>query len=103
MKQKITIAGAVMLIGLSWSTSMAADAKAYEAACAAADEARKTSAELKYEWNTIEPLMEKAKAAADEGNFDKAVKLCDEARLHGEQAIAQAKEQADVWKAAVVR
>ncbi len=103
MKQKIKIAGAAMLIGLSWGTSMAGDAKAYEAACAAAEEARKASAELKYEWNTIAPLIDKAKGAAEEGEFDKAAKLCEEARLQSEAAIEQAKTQAERWKAAVVR
>lgn len=104
MKQKnIAIAGAITLIGLSWGTAMAADGKAYEAACAAAEEARKASAELKYEWNTIAPLIDKAKGAAEDGEFDKATELCEEARLHSEEAIAQAKQQADVWKAAVVR
>lgn len=103
MKQKITIAGIAVLIGLSWGTSMAGDAKAYEAACAAAEDARKASAELKYEWNTIAPLIKKAKAAAEEGEYDKATKLCEEARLHGEAAIEQAKTQADRWKAAVIR
>ncbi len=103
MKQKTMIAGVAMLIGLSWGTAMAGDAKAYEAACAAAEEARKVSAELKYEWNTIAPLIDKAKEAAEDGEFDKAAKLCEEARLHGEAAIAQAKDQAQAWKAAVVR
>ncbi len=92
-----------MLIALSWGTSVAGDAKAYEAACAAAEEARKASAELKYEWNTVAPLIEKAKGAAEEGEFDKATKLCEEARLHSEAAIEQAKTQAELWKAAVVR
>ncbi len=103
MKHKITIAGAAVLMALSWVTSVAGDAKAYEAACAAAEEARKASAELKYEWNTIAPLIDKAKAAAEEGEFDKAAKLCEEARLHGEAAIEQAKTQAEFWKVAVVK
>ncbi len=103
MKQKIAIAGVVIWIGLSWGTSMAGDQKGYEAACAAAEEARKVSAELKYEWNTVAPLIEKAKDAAEEGEFDKAAKLCEEARLQSEAAIAQAKDQAELWKVAVVK
>ena len=102
MKHSTQIVGIALLVGLS-ATAMAADKKAYESACAAAEEARKTSAEMRYEWNTIAPLMAKADEAAAAGDYDKAVKLCDEARLHGEAAIAQAKKQADMWKAAVPR
>jgi hypothetical protein len=47
--------------------------------------------------------MKKADEAAAAGEYDKAVKLCDQARLHGEAAIAQAKTQAVMWKAAVPR
>lgn len=103
MKHPLMIAGIALCIGLMAGTSMAADKKAYKAACAAAEEARKASAELRYEWNTIAPLMKKADAAADSGDYDKAAKLCEEARLHSEAAIAQARKQADMWKAAVLR
>lgn len=103
MKHPFRIAGVALLIALMSGPSFAADEKAYVSACAAAEEARKISAELRYEWNTIAPLMKKADEAAAAGDFGKAVKLCDEARLQSEAAIAQAKKQADVWKAAVVR
>ena len=103
MKHPKIIVGVALLVGLVSGTSMAADKKAYEASCAAAEEARKMSAEMRYEWNTIAPLMAKADEAAGAGDYDKAVKLCEEARLHSEAAIAQAKKQADMWKAAVVR
>ena len=102
MKHPIQIVGIALLVGLS-ATAMAADKKAYESACAAAEDARKISAEMRYEWNTVAPLMAKADEAAAAGDYDKAVKLCEEARLHSEAAIAQAKKQADMWKAAVVR
>lgn len=103
MKHQLTIAGVAILVGLSSGTALAADEQAYKSACAAAEEARKISAELRYEWNTVAPLMAKANDAAAAGEFDKAAKLCEEARLQSEAAIAQAKKQADVWKAAVVR
>lgn len=103
MKHPLIIVGIALLVGLMSGASMAADEKAYQSACAAAEEARKISAELRYEWNTIAPLMQKADEAAAAGDYDKAVNLCDEARLHSEAAIAQARKQADVWKAAVLR
>lgn len=103
MKKTILIAGALAIAGLQAGVAQAADEAAYTAACASAEEARKMAAELKFEWNTIGPLMEKAKKAAADGDFAKAVKLCDTARKHGELGVAQAKEQGEAWKAAVVK
>jgi hypothetical protein len=41
--------------------------------------------------------------AASKGEYAHAVKLCDEAMMQGEAAVAQAKNQADAWRAAVVK
>ncbi len=103
MHKKYVIAGALILAGFQAGLAQAADEAAYKAACDAAEEARKMSAELKYEWNTVAPLIEKAGAAATAGDFGKAVSLCDEARLQSEAAVAQARQQADDWRSAVVK
>ncbi|MGB5621584.1 MAG: hypothetical protein WBN65_03740 [Gammaproteobacteria bacterium] len=103
MTKKIFIAGAALLVALSAATAQAADENGYTKSCAAAEEARKMSAELHYEWNTVAPLIAKAGDAAKAGDFAKAVKLCDQARLHSEASIAQARQQADAWRAAVVK
>ena len=65
--------------------------------------ARKMAAELKFEWTTTQPLIAKGMEAASKGEYAHAVKLCDEARMQGEAAVAQAKNQADAWRAAVVK
>ena len=69
MKHPKIIVGTALLVALMSGTSMAADKKAFESACAAAEEARKTSAEMRYEWNTIAPLMQKAEEAAAAGDY----------------------------------
>lgn len=112
MRKTILIAGVLTLAGLQSGPAHAAgegilqNVKAmasYKASCASAEEARKMAAEFKYEWNTTAPLIAKAEEAASAGDFAKAVKLCDKARFQGEAAVAQAKQQADAWRAAVVK
>ena len=103
MEKQRLIAGAAVLAAFFAGAVQAADEAAFTKACAAADEARKMSAELKYEWNTVEPLIAKANDAAKAGDFAKAVKLCDEARKQSEASVAQARKQADTWRAAVVK
>jgi len=103
MRKTILIAGALAIAGLHTGLAQAADAAAYKAACDAAEEARKMSAELKYEWTTLAPLIEKAGEAAATGDYAKAVSLCNEAEAQGEAAVAQAKQQADAWRSAVVK
>jgi hypothetical protein len=103
MNKKLLIAGVFALAGLYAGMAQAADETAYKTACAAAEEARKMAAEMKFEWTTIEPLIAKAGDAAAAGDFAKAVKLCDTARFQGEAAVAQAKREADDWRAAVIK
>jgi histidyl-tRNA synthetase len=103
MKKTLLIAGVMAIVALSAVTAHAADEAAAKAACTAADEARKMAAELKFEWTTTQPLIAKGMEAASKGDFAHAVKLCDEARMQGEAAVAQAKQQADAWRAAVVK
>ncbi len=103
MSKKFLIAGALVVAGLQAGLAQAADEAAYKAACDAAGEARKMAAELKYEWTTLAPLIEKAGEAAATGDFAKAVSLCNEAKAQGEAAVAQAKQQADAWRSAVVK
>lgn len=103
MRKKILFAGVLVAAGMQAGLAHAADEAAYKAACAAAEEARQMSAELKYEWNTLKPLIEKAGEAATAGDFAKAVSLCDEAKAQGEAAVFQAKQQAENWRSAVVQ
>ena len=83
--------------------SQAADEAGYKAACEAAEAARTAAAEARFEWNTTAPLIKKADEAAAGGDYDKAVKLCEEARKQGDLAVAQARREAEDWKAQVIK
>ena len=103
MNKQRLIAAVAVSAALMAGAAQAADEQAYTKACAAAEEARKMAAELRFEWNTVEPLMKKAGEAAAAGDYAKGVKLCDEARKQSEVSIAQAKHEAEAWRAAVVK
>ncbi len=103
MKKILLIAGVLAFAGLNAGAAQAADEAAAKASCAAAEEARKMAAELKFEWNTTQPLIAQGMEAASKGEYAHAVKLCETAKMQGEAAVAQAKQQSDTYKAAVVK
>jgi hypothetical protein len=88
---------------LGGGSAFAADKADAEAAIAAAEAARAAAAEAKFEWTTTGPLIDEAKAAVAAGSFDDAVSLANQAKMQSDAAVAQAKNQHDAWKAAVVR
>lgn len=108
---KLIIALSCVAVLAAWSGKQAiaetagqdADRARYEAALASAEATRQQAAELRYEWNTIAPLIEKSQSAAAKGDFARATELADEARRHGEIAIAQAKHESEHWRESVVR
>jgi len=102
-KNWMAAVAAAALTALLAMPAQAADEAGYKAACEAAEAARKAAVEARYEWNTTAPLIKKADAAAAGGDYDKAVKLCNEARQQGELALAQARREAEDWKAQVVK
>ena len=83
--------------------AFAASADDYKAAAAKADAAIKQAHALKNEWTTTTDAMKKAKAAADAGKFDEAVKLAQEAEVLANGSIAQAQEQKKIWRDADIR
>jgi hypothetical protein len=85
------------------TAAVAASADDYKAAAAKADAAIKQAHALKNEWTTTGAAMKAAKAAADAGKFDEAVKHAQEAEALANGSIAQAKEQEKLWPDAVVR
>lgn len=103
MRKTLLIAGVCTIAGLTAGLAHAADEADAKAACAAAEEARQAAAELKFEWNTTQPLIAKGMEAVAAGNFDQAVSFCNEAEFQGEAAVAQANAQADLWREAVVK
>ena len=104
MRTRTLIRLAVLASVAGFATaSLAATADDYKAAAAKADAAIKQAHALKNEWTTTGAAMKAAKAAADAGKFDEAVKHAQDAEALANGSIAQAKEQQKLWPDAVVR
>ncbi len=102
MRKTIVLAAALSLVALT-TAAFAASADDAKAALAKAEAAMKQAHALKNEWTTTAAEFKKAKAAADAGKFDDAVKLAGEAEALANASVAQAKEQEKLWPEAVVR
>ena len=77
---------------------LAADAAEYQVALTKARETL-SAAESKVQlWSTSEILLKDAEEAAASGDFDLAVKLATEARLHGDLAVATAEREKKIWQ-----
>lgn len=85
------------------TTALAANAADYKAAEAKAEAAIKEAHALRNEWTTTGSEMKKAKAAADAGKFDDAVKHAQEAEALAKASAVQAKEEKKLWMDAVIR
>lgn len=75
----------------------AADADAANAACDAADTARKAAAKVGMEWRDTKKSIKKARKMAEDGDFEKAIKMCETAAWQGEAGIAQADMEKKNW------
>jgi hypothetical protein len=98
----IRLAVVLSVAGLA-SAAFAASADDFKTAYAKAETAEKGAAALQNRWTATEATLKKAKAAADAGNFDDAVKLAQHAEALANASVAQAKEQEKLWPDAVVR
>ena len=91
---------AVFALGSSLSTSALADSTAdqasYEKAIAGAEESRKKANSVGGEWRDVGKFIAKAKAAAKNGDYAKAVALAETARMHGYLGYRQAVEQQNI-------
>ena len=68
-----------------------------------AETARRAAAGAGAEWLETGKLIEKARQAADDGDFEQAEALAEKARQQGELAVAQAQREAGAWQQRVVR
>jgi hypothetical protein len=75
----------------------------FKTALTAAEAAEKDSGALKNQWTTTEQALAAAKKAAATGDFDVAIAQARQAEALAKSSIAQAKEQAEAWRAAVIR
>jgi hypothetical protein len=69
------------------------DAASFEEAVTAAEAARKQAASVGGEWRDTGKLITKAKAAAEKGDFAKAIELATTARKQGELGYQQSMDQ----------
>lgn len=99
MKLKLATLASALLGALMLHTSaIATDAAEYKMELAKA-KATLHDAESKVQlWSTSEILLEDAEKAAESGDFELAVKLATEARLHGELAVATAEREKKTWQ-----
>jgi hypothetical protein len=92
------------LFAFAASAALAAGTQAdFDAAFAAGTAAEKEAGALKTRWLPTEEALTAAKKAAAAGDFDTAVAQAKAAEALAKASIAQAKEQQDAWKAAIIR
>ncbi len=98
----VAVMGASLLVACAGSTA-SADETSFNASYEAAEEARKKAASMHNEWRDTGKMLKKAKEAAGKGDYETAEKLANKAKLQGEMAVAQAKEQEQLWQSAVIK
>ena len=84
-------------------SAMPADPGAVTALLQRAEAARQEAAALGAEWLETGRIIEQARREADQGNWDQAAVLAEQALRQGELAVAQAGREAGAWQARVVR
>ena len=102
MKCNISVLVTALLATLMLNSAvMAADDAEYQTALTQA-RATLSDAQGKVQlWSTSEVLLKDAEEAAATGDFELAVKLATEARLHGELAVATAEREKKTWQNSV--
>jgi hypothetical protein len=93
----------LVCIGAGATAASAASADDFMAAFAKAQAANKAAGDLKNQWTTTASALKAAQAEAAAGKYDEAVNDAKRAEALANASIAQAKEQAAVWKQAVIR
>jgi multidrug resistance efflux pump len=100
---RILIKLAVVVVATSFAgAALAASAEDFKAAYDKAQAADKQAKALNNQCITTESALKAAKAAADAGKFDDAVKQAEHAEVLANASIAQSKEQETAWTQAVV-
>jgi hypothetical protein len=92
-----------LCLGVATTAGWAATADDYKATLAKAEAAAKQAHALKNDWTATTATLKAAKAAADAGKFNDAVKEAEQAEALANASTAQAKEQEKLWPEAVIR
>jgi hypothetical protein len=101
LKMTLKVFTPAIIVSLLLGFGSVSASEEFTAAWDAADTARKDAAAVGYEWRDTGKILGKAKAAADEGDLDNAMKLVAKAQEQSEDAIAQQQREAGLWQARV--
>jgi hypothetical protein len=101
--KKVFLLAVTLTFGLGASAAFAASADDFNAAYAKADAAQKRAVQMKAAWTTTADALKNAKKAADAGKFDDAVALAQQAEALADASMAQAKDEQQRWRDAVIR
>ena len=93
----------VLTVGGLATAALAATANDFKAAYAKAEAASKQAAAMKIQWVATVKQLKAAQTAAAAGNYDEAIKDAQHADALANASIAQAKQQATMWRQAVIR
>ncbi|AKH21644.1 hypothetical protein [Sedimenticola thiotaurini] len=102
MKSKIVILMLMLIFGLAagsttlLASDMQANAAAAEDAIAKAEAARKKAASVNGEWRDTGKFIKQAKAAAEAGDYSKAIKLANKAEVEGQLGYEQQVSQSEL-------
>jgi len=98
-----TLATSLVLIsfGLASISIQAATMEEFNVAWEKADQLRQKAASVGFEWRDTGKMLASAKAAAEEGDLDKAMKLTAVAHEQGDDAYAQYQREQKNWMARV--
>ena len=95
---------ALLLVALPAATALAQSPQdQFKAAFEKAQAAEKKAGELRNQWTVTENALKAAKTAADAGDFDKALKLANQAEALANASIVQSEREKTAWKDAVIR
>ena len=94
------VSSVVLLIAGLSATPMIAQSPAdgFKAAYATAQAANKRAGYLRNQWTVTSASLAAAKAAADGGDYDTAIRLAKEAEALANASIAQTKREKTFWK-----
>lgn len=101
--KKLSLSAVALTFALGSSAALAASADDFKAAYAKAEAAQKQAVQMKTAWTTTVATLNNAKKAADAGKFDDAVALAQHAEALANASIAQAKNEQEHWRDAVIR
>lgn len=94
----------LLLAALPAATALAQSPQdQFKTAFEKAQATEKKAGEMRNQWTVTESALKAAKAAADAGDFDKALKLATQAEALANASIVQSEREKTLWKDAVIR